>query len=244
MTTTKTPPPTSDDSGRRSKHPDRERTGGHGLRSGARLVPTRARRRHGRAAGGRRPARVEHHVRVPESVLPDGTELRESADAGRHPRDARDGTHLRHPARRDRPVGGRHLGSRGRSSSSCSRTRPAPPPLAARAGRRSGLRHRHRGIHRILRRQGRDSIVRRDTGPVPRIPGPHADHRRQRRPLSGADARDQGDHEQQHAGLGRLGHARGDPGRLGGHLVLGPLPAHACREFRIAGSPSSGSSSA
>ena len=76
------------------------------------------------------------------------------------------------------------------------------------------------------------------------IQGLDAHHHRQRRPLPGAGAGDPRDHEQQHAGLGRLGRCSSSswPSRSARRSGTAPaVPAPACRTAR---SRWSGSSSA
>ena len=64
-------------------------------RPGARVVPARARRRHGRAARRRRLRRAQHPVLDPEPVLPHRAQLREPHDAGGDARHARHGARVR-----------------------------------------------------------------------------------------------------------------------------------------------------
>ena len=94
-------------------------------------------------------------------------------------------------------------------------------PLDPRARRRVRHRHPHRHVHRLLRGEGRHPIVRRDAGPVPRLPGPR------RSSIIGAGGLYRVQipeiiaiQNAEPAGLGRLGDARGHPRRLGGDLVL------------------------
>ena len=90
-----------------------------------------------------------------------------------------------------------------------------------------GIADRH--VHRLLRRQGGHSILRRDAGPVPRPAGRRADRDRRGRTVPGADPGDPGDPEREPADLGRLGAARGHAHRLCRDLCHRPQPADARR---------------
>ena len=214
-------------SGPGRQRPHRQRRRRRSERSDQGMVAARARRRHGRPARRRRSRRADGALHLAQPVLPHGAQLREPPQPGGDARDARHRARLRAAAGRDRPVRRRHR--RCRDGAVRRAERAVRHPVAPRAAHRLRLRHHHRRAHRLLRGQGGDLLVRSDTGPVPGLPGPCPRHHRSRRPLPPRGARAAGDPERQPAGLGRMGDARRHARDLGGDVVLGSRPPHACR---------------
>ena len=105
------------------------------------------------------------------------------------------------------------------------------------------VRGRDRVDHRLLRREDRGALVRRDAGPVPGLPGPDARPARRRGLVPHRDARRRGHHEQEHAPLGRLGDVRRRLPHLAGHVVLRPQAPAEVPDAGAAAQPCCGCSS-
>ena len=207
--------------------PHRQRPGGQHRRPGARLVPARARRRDGRAARRRRLHRA--HASCSRFLSPFFLTERNFAN-------------LLTQAATLVMLGMALvfvilLGEIDLSAGVTARRRRWRLHRARQRARRVNWllalavafagRHPHRHVHRVLRREGRHPVVRRDTGPVPRASGPRAHDHRRRRPVPRQIPEIQAIQNSNMpvwAGWVMLG---GHPRRVRGDLVLGSRAAHA-----------------
>ena len=174
----------------------------------------------GMLPGPGRPAGPQHSLRLPEPVLLHQGQRRQPDDADRGVDDAVDRAHLRDHPDGDRPLRRHHRWRRHGGLHHPGERQDLELDFGVH--RRAACRRGDRYEPGLVRGEGRHSVVRGQSWPIPGFPRLDAGSAGRRRHLPDPDAGSCGHHEQVDAAVGRLADARHHRSGLPRHRSLRP----------------------